>query len=221
MPSVGSSSSSSFGPAASARAIASCCLLAAGEVPAAAADHLLQHREQLEQLARDRRGAGLGGQAHQQVVAHRQPAEDLAALRHVADAGAHPVVRRRARDVLAGQRDAAALHGDAAHQAFQQRRLADAVAAEHDGDLADLRFERAVAQDMAAAIELVEGFDFQHVSGPGTPRPPSRCSALRSTALPPTRCLRAAPSPSSCPASADRRTSCRVRRRPANARLRG
>jgi hypothetical protein len=72
MPSVGSSSISSFGPGSQRARDGQLLLLAAGQVAAAAAEHLLEHREQLEQLAGNRRAAGLGGQAHAQVLLHRQ-----------------------------------------------------------------------------------------------------------------------------------------------------
>jgi hypothetical protein len=138
-------------------------LLAAGQVATAAADHLLEHGEQLEDLRRDGRATGARGQAHAQVVFHRQAAEDLAALRHVADAGAHAFVGRGLGDVGAAQHHAPGLHRHHAHQALQQRGLAHAVAAQHHGDLAHARLEAHVAQDVAAAVVLVQAFDLQQL----------------------------------------------------------
>ena len=139
MPSVGSSRISSLGPTASARRDGQLLLLAAGEVAAAAVHHLLEHREQLEERRRDRRAAGLGGQAHAQVFLDREAREDLAALRHVADAGADALVRRRVRDVLAVEaRCVPVLVGTRPIRRLEQRGLAHAVAAEQRGDLAGL-----------------------------------------------------------------------------------
>jgi hypothetical protein len=88
MPSVGSSSSSSLGRVISARAMAQLLLLAARQVAAAAVAHVLEHREQLVDVIRnplcsDARQAGKAGL---QVLRHRQQREDVAALRHIADA---------------------------------------------------------------------------------------------------------------------------------------
>jgi hypothetical protein len=121
-------------------------LLAAGQVPAAAVDHLLEHGEKLEDLRRDRRATGPRSQAHAQVVFDRQAAEDLAALRHVADAGTHTFVGCGLGDFAAAQLDLPGLHRHHAHQALQQRGLAHAVAAQHHGDLAHARLQRHVAQ---------------------------------------------------------------------------
>ena len=174
-------------------------LLATGQVAAAPVDHLLEHREQLEQLGRHRRAAGLVGQAHAQVLVHRQAAEDLAPLRHVAQPQAHALVAGELVQRLAVQRDAAGADGHHAHQALQQRGLAHAVAAQDHRHLALLRLEGDIAQDVRAAVVLVDAFDLQHVIGPGTPRRPSRRPAPRPACLRPARCLRAARSPSCWP----------------------
>jgi hypothetical protein len=105
---------------------------------------------------------GFPREAHAQVLLDGEPAEDLAALRHVADAAAHALVRRVVRDVAALQADRSRLHRHDAHQGLQQRRLADAVAPEDDRDLADLRVEADVAQDVRAAVVLVDLIDLQH-----------------------------------------------------------
>ena len=199
MPSVGSSRISSFGPRRQRAGDGQLLLLAAGEIAAAAVDHLLEHREQLEQLGRHRRAAGLVGQAHAQVLVHRQPAEDLAALRHVAHALAHALVGRVLVERVAVERDAAGADGDHAHQALQQRGLAHAVAAQDHRHLAGLRLEADVAQDVRAAVVLVDAFDAEHLSARGTPRRPCRWPAPRPACLRPARCLRAARSPSCWP----------------------
>ena len=123
--------------------------------------HRLKNREQLEQLGRHLRRPRSVGQAHRQIFLDRQAGEDLAPLRNVADTAADPLVRRLHADVDAVEVDAARAHGHDAHQAFQQRRLANAVAAEHDRDLAHRRFERDAAQDVRAAVVLVERLDLE------------------------------------------------------------
>ena len=69
--------------------------------------------------------------AHRQVLLDRQAREDLAALRHVADAAAARAGAASARDVLAVEHDAPRADRQQAHQALEQRRLAHAVAPEH------------------------------------------------------------------------------------------
>ena len=85
MPSVGSSSTSSFGSHDQRAADRQLLLLAAGQVAAPAAQHLLEDREQLEDVVgnlRARRAAA--AEAGLQILLDRQQREDLAALRHVA-----------------------------------------------------------------------------------------------------------------------------------------
>ena len=64
MPSVGSSRTSSLRPGGQRAGDRQLLLLAAGQVAAAPVQHLLQHREQLEQLGGMRVSRRLGGQAH-------------------------------------------------------------------------------------------------------------------------------------------------------------
>jgi hypothetical protein len=92
---------------------------------------------------------------HAQVLLHRQPREDLAALRHEADAGAGALVRRGALDRASVELDAAGLDRHQAHQRLEQSRLAHAVAPQDDGDLAGLRLQAHVAQDVRAAVVLL------------------------------------------------------------------
>ena len=49
---------------------------------------------------------------------------------------------------------------------YDQRGLADAVAAEEAGDLAGFDLEGEAAEDVAAAVVLVEVFDFEHLGNP-------------------------------------------------------
>jgi len=138
-------------------------LLAAGEVAAAAVQHLLEHREQLVQLLGHGRAAGLGGQAHLQVLGHREATENLAALGHIAQPQAHPLIRLLVVDGAPIQLDVATLDGHQAHQAFEQRGLAHAVAAQDDGDLAHLGLEAQTPKDVRAAVVLIHTVDLQHL----------------------------------------------------------
>ena len=125
---------------------------------------MLEHREQLEQFLRDRCVARLVGEAHSQVLFDAEPAEDLAPLRHIADALANALVRRVAGDVAAVEPDRSGLHRDDTHQALEQRRLADAVASEDHRHLALRGFEADLAQDVRAAVVLIQSFNAEHFS---------------------------------------------------------
>ncbi|MDT4866896.1 hypothetical protein FQZ97_1017790 [compost metagenome] len=135
-------------------------LLPAREVAAPPPEHLLQDREQLEQLGRDRRAALFGGQPHLQVFLDREAAKNLAALRHETHAQPGPLVGCGLGDRDAVERDAAALDGHQPHERFQQRGLAHPVATQHHRDLTQLGLQAHVAQDVAAAVVLVDVFDF-------------------------------------------------------------
>src|SRR5690606_16165438 len=100
-----------------------------------------------------------------QVLLDRQPAEYLAALGHVADAHRDPLLRREPVDPPAVEADLATADRHHAHDAAQERGLADAVAPKQHADLADRRLELDPAQDVAAAVELVDRVDLEHVSG--------------------------------------------------------
>src|SRR6202012_4780318 len=69
-----------------------------------------------------------------QVLGDGQVGEDAASFGYVADAQPGDAVRRKARRVLAEDRDLALARRGEAHQAAQGRRLAGAVAAEQSGD---------------------------------------------------------------------------------------
>ncbi|MCY1184321.1 hypothetical protein D9M73_250040 [compost metagenome] len=65
-------------------------------------------------------------------------------------------------DWLAFPIDRAFFGRQQAHQAFEQRGLAHAVAPEQAGDFTDLHVKRQAAQDVAPAVVLVQLFDLQH-----------------------------------------------------------
>ena len=87
MPSVGSSRMISLRLRQQRAGDRQLLLLAAGQVAAAPSQHFFQHREQFVHFALDAAlpcAPDLRRHAHQQVFLHRQPGENLAALRHVA-----------------------------------------------------------------------------------------------------------------------------------------
>ena len=126
-------------------------LLAAGKIAAAPAHHFGEHREQAENLVVDHplvaRQRGIAGH---QVLAHGQQREDFAPLRHVANAAARAHVGRQPADLLVHPGDRARCDRLLADDGAQQRRLADAVAAEHAGDAADRGLQRDVRSACAA-----------------------------------------------------------------------
>src|SRR5688572_8148458 len=136
-------------------------LLPARQVAAATPEHALQHREHLEDARRDT------GRAHQQVLFHREAREDLAPLRHVAQAGARTLVGFRLHQVELVEPDAAAARRHEAHQGLEQRGLAHTVATEQRGHLARRKLEAHVAQDVAAAVVLVESLNDHWKKGSG------------------------------------------------------
>src|ERR1700722_2555021 len=92
MPSVGSSSSSTFGLLASARN-RQLLLLTAGEIAAAAAGELGQDGEQFEDLLRDLALAS-DHEPSFDILPDRHGAENLPALRHISEAVRNALVAR-------------------------------------------------------------------------------------------------------------------------------
>ena len=160
MPSVGSSSTSSFGRVTSARPIASCCCWPPERSPPRRPEHTLQHREQLEDfvgdvslIALERRVAGL------EIFFDSEQRKDFATLRHIAKAAAGALMRREAGNVLPLPNDLAGTDRLMADNGAQQRGLADAVAAENAGDAAGPGGQRDAAQRLRRAVEEIDGFD--------------------------------------------------------------
>src|SRR5262245_10906890 len=172
-------------------------LLAAGEIAAAPAQHVVEHGKQREHvvgnravLAGERRKAGL------EVFLHCEQWKDFSALRYVGDAAARALVGLQARDV-----DAVEMNGPAAHRMLpdkraQQAGLADAVAAEHAGDFSGLRRELDAAQRLCGAVVKIDGPYVEHVlTVPDTLRSPAHYSTPDRSSPRQWPRLRAAPSP--------------------------
>jgi predicted nucleic acid-binding Zn ribbon protein len=114
--------------------------------------------------------AGLSRQADFQVFLDRQQRKDLAALRHIADAERRAPFRRQPMQSPSPSKRSAGADRQQAHDAFQQRGLADAVAAHQAGhEPSGPPGEIEIPQGMALAVILVE--TLQPVS---IGRPPDR-----------------------------------------------
>jgi hypothetical protein len=94
MPSVGSSSTSSFGRITSARPMASCCCWPPERSPPRRPSICLQHRKQLETCRRERCGrrASAAHSRSSRFSFHREQRKDLPALRHECDARPRAVI---------------------------------------------------------------------------------------------------------------------------------
>jgi len=88
--------------------------------------------------------------------------EDAAVFRHQRKAHAGAFVRRKGGQVFAVELDAAAGARAGVNHAFQQGRLAGAVAAEQGHALARGDRKARAVQDVAVAVEGVELLDLKH-----------------------------------------------------------
>ena len=149
----GSSSSSAFGPAASARAIASICCSPPESEPAGDVAARAQDREALEEPA-DRRRSRLRRAPPPRLAdfPRRSSARACAGLRERAAARADERVRRELGDVGAVEDDAAAAFGDDRRDREQQRRLAGAVRADDRAQRAGFERDVDVVQDVDLAV---------------------------------------------------------------------
>ncbi len=138
-------------------------LFAAAEDASLAVQNVLQLREIIEDLLGYGTGPGWVGQhAHLQILQHRQLWEDLAALRHIADTCPRPDVRGGASEVSVLEQNSTAARAEQAHDALQERRLADAVAAHETHYLTRADFKVDVAQDLSLTVRHLQLFDAQH-----------------------------------------------------------
>jgi hypothetical protein len=167
MPSVGSSRTRSFGFVTSARAMASCCCWPPEKSPPPASQHVVEHGKERKDFVVDRPlAARPGGVAGYEVLAHRQERENLAPLRDIAKAGLGPQVRRHFRHVLVVPADRAGSRHVLPDDGAQERRLADAVAAENGQNTAGLRLDRHGPQRLRRAVEKIDSVDGQHGAEP-------------------------------------------------------
>ena len=118
-----------------------------------------------------RLGIGAGAvlahaQADAQIFLHRQMRKNFASLRHVADAEPGALLGGALEQIASVEGDAAGARRLQAHDAFQQRGLAHAVAAHQAHARTGGHGKIHIPQRVAAAVELVEGFDRQHAYTP-------------------------------------------------------
>ena len=119
-----------------------------------------QHLLQVGGLVRARAGE-IG--AEQQVLVHGEVGEDAAVLRHQRQARLDDGVRGHVREVDAAEPDARARHvRDHAAQRLQAGRLAGAVGAQHDHDLAGAHAERHPVEREVLAVADGEVGDLEH-----------------------------------------------------------
>ncbi|EGE57968.1 hypothetical protein RHECNPAF_3500017 [Rhizobium etli CNPAF512] len=138
-------------------------LLPAGKIAAPTREHRLQHREEAEDVIGDVAVAAAERcKAGFEIFFHRQQRKDFASLRHVADALLGPGKGRQAIQPCIVEGDGAGRQRMLAGHGAQKRTLADAVAPEHAGNLAHLRFDRDAAQRLRSAIMQICVFDCQH-----------------------------------------------------------
>ena len=157
MPSVGSSRMRSFGCHRERAADRELLLLSAGQVAAAPAQHVREHREHLEDALRNApRRAAWSRARSRRFSSHGEPRKDLATLRHVAQPEPRPRVRRQPRDVAPSKPISPERAGSSPMRHLQQRRLADAVAAEDGRDWPRTARRTRRRAGVAAAVVLVE-----------------------------------------------------------------
>src|SRR5262245_47570604 len=145
-------------------------LLAAGEVAAAPAEHVVQDGKQREHVVGD--GAVQAPEWREpglEILLHGEQRKNLAALRHVGDAAAGPLVGFQAGNVRFVEMNGPAAHMMVAGQRAQQAGLAHAVAAEHAGHLAGLGAKLDAAQRLRGAVVEIDSSHVEHCGSSGMP----------------------------------------------------
>src|SRR3989442_355805 len=147
-------------------------LLAAAEVAPPLVQHHGQGREQRKDVVDRFPARRLPPRAQHEVLADREPGEDLAALRDVADPQARALVRWTPRDVTILPRDAAASRRQEADDRLEQRGFPHPVPAHDADDLAPADCHANVGQHPALAVVDVDPIHAQHHASAFTwPRP--------------------------------------------------
>src|SRR6185437_4513100 len=136
-----------------------------------------QHRKELADLA-DRRIERRGARfrvarisAKAQILAHGQPAENLAALRNLRDAGEHARARAHAVDALAVEHDLAAAQRDDAGDRLDEGRFARAIGADQRDDLGIADGQIDLVNDVDRFIAGRDAPQLQHHAAPGSAWP--------------------------------------------------
>src|SRR5882724_7111985 len=135
-------------------------LLTAGQRAARATPHLFQHRKQRDGLLQNRRAEGaMRARRRLDILADRQFGKDLPPLRHVGEPRCRAPVRRPCRYLGVVDQHTPPRRRKHAHQAFQERGLSGAIAAKHRQTLAGHDLEADLAQDLRAAVMLIQALD--------------------------------------------------------------
>jgi len=124
-------------------------LLAAGQLIAEIVATFLEPRKHFVNLA-DRPRSRLRHRGH--VFFHRQRTEDVALLRHPADARARPLVRPHRRDIQPAKVDGSAKPSVNPDNRIDQRGLAGAVATQQRQHLAFRQMQRQIGQHHRVAV---------------------------------------------------------------------
>ena len=143
-------------------------LLAAGELPSTIELALLEAGKQLVDSLDGPRPAAF--ERHLEVFLDAEVGENAPAFGHVTDAEGCDAKGRRARGILAEDRNLAFARRRQAHQASQRRGLARAVASEQRGDLALGNLQADAMQDVALAVIGVQAFGCQRGGHAALPR---------------------------------------------------
>src|SRR6266446_9193858 len=146
-------------------------LLAAGEQVAEMVAALFQPRKHLVDLFHGP-SAGLRHRGH--VLFHRQRAEDIALLRHPADARPRPLVRPHLRDIPPAKADGSSEAAGNPDNRIDQRGLAGAVAPQERQHLAFRKAQRHAGQYHRFAVAGAQALDAQQLTHrrPRRDRPP-------------------------------------------------
>jgi hypothetical protein len=107
-----------------------------------------------------------------EVLGHREPLEDAAALGHQRDAARDDALRRLADELLVAEADRSLAGAQHAHDGGQERRLPRPVRAHEPDGLARLDRERDVANRRDAAVANRQVSDLEHL--PRLRRPGTR-----------------------------------------------
>ena len=159
-PSVGSSSSSTFGRVQSARPIASICCSPPDSVPDDLAQPLAQPREERQHPLAGPRAVLARHQPDLEVLGDRQLGEEPPALRHPGDAAPRHLVRRQAVEPGGAEPDrAGGRRGTSPMIAFSIVDLPAPLRPITQSDLARRRAQAQAAQHLHVAVAGVEALD--------------------------------------------------------------
>src|SRR5215467_830431 len=167
-------------------------LLAARERAGELARPLAQDGEEIEHVGEALGELGprrRGMRAQEQVLAHRHEGEESPPLRHLHNAAAHAIVRRDAREVLAGEGDLAGPRGEGAGDHPESSGLARGVGADQGQDFPLLHVEADAVERLQIAVEGVDALKRQQARtplrgrrrSPGDPRRWTAASLRRSS----------------------------------------